>query len=129
MKRTTDVTLRDSTLPAGYPEFIAELKARIRSAQVRAVVSVNRELILLYWQIGGDILARQQTEGWGAKVIDRLSRDLMHEFPDMKGFSVRNLKYMRKFAKDVSRCLNCAAACCTNSLVPQLCPSGSNFRS
>ena len=66
---------------------------------MRAVVSVNRELILLYWQIGGDILARQQTEGWGAKVIDRLSRDLMHEFPDMKGFSVRNLKYMRKFAE------------------------------
>jgi len=99
MKRTTDVTLRDSTLPAGYPEFIAELKARIRSAQVRAVVSVNRELILLYWQIGSDILARQQTEGWGAKVIDRLSRDLIHEFPDMKGFSVRNLKYMRKFAE------------------------------
>ena len=99
MKRTTDVTLRDSTLPAGYPEFIAELKARIRSAQVRAAVSVNRELILLYWQIGSDILARQQTEGWGAKVIDRLSRDLMHEFSDMKGFSVRNLKYMRKFAE------------------------------
>ena len=99
MNRTTDVTLRDSTLPAGYPEFIAELKARIRSAQVRAVVSVNRELILLYWQIGSDILARQQTEGWGAKVIDRLSRDLMHEFPDIKGFSVRNLKYMRKFAE------------------------------
>lgn len=99
MKRTTDATLRDSTLPVGYPEFIAELKARIRSAQVRAVVSVNRELILLYWQIGSDILARQQTEGWGAKVIDRLSRDLMHEFPNMKGFSVRNLKYMRKFAE------------------------------
>jgi predicted nuclease of restriction endonuclease-like (RecB) superfamily len=59
---------------------------------------VNRELILLYWQIGSDILVRQQTEGWGAKVIDRLSRDLLHEFPDMKGFSVRNLKYMRKFA-------------------------------
>ncbi len=99
MKRTTDVTLRDSTLPAGYPEFIAELKARIRSAQYKAVVSVNRELILLYWQIGTDILARQQADGWGAKVIDRLSRDLMHEFPEMKGFSIRNLKYMRKFAE------------------------------
>ncbi|MGP8254425.1 MAG: DUF1016 N-terminal domain-containing protein [Methanoregula sp.] len=63
------------------------------------MVSVNRELILLYWQIGNDILTRQQAEGWGAKVIDRLSRDLVHEFPDMKGFSVRNLKYMRAFAE------------------------------
>jgi predicted nuclease of restriction endonuclease-like (RecB) superfamily len=99
MKRTTDVTPRDSALPAGYPEFIAELKVRIRSAQLRAAVSVNRELIFLYWQIGNDILARQQADGWGTKVIDRLSRDLMHEFPDMKGFSVRNLKYMRKFAE------------------------------
>jgi predicted nuclease of restriction endonuclease-like (RecB) superfamily len=102
MKRTTDVTPRDSALPAGYPEFIAELKVRILSAQVRAAVSVNRELIHLYWQIGTDILARQQADGWGTKVIDRLSRDLMHEFPDMKGFSVRNLKYMRKFARSLS---------------------------
>ena len=88
-----------STLPTGYPEFIDGLKSRIRSARARAVVSVNRELICLYWQIGTGILTRQQTEGWGAKVIDRLSRDLMHEFPDMKGFSVRNLKYMRAFAE------------------------------
>jgi predicted nuclease of restriction endonuclease-like (RecB) superfamily len=66
---------------------------------VKAVFSVNRELIQLYWQIGNEILARQDAEGWGAKVIDRLSRDLMREFPDMKGFSVRNLKYMRKFAE------------------------------
>jgi len=50
------------------------------------VVSVNRELIFLYWQIGTDILTRQEREGWGAKVIDRLSSDLMHEFPEMKGF-------------------------------------------
>ena len=99
MKRTTDVTQRDSALPAGYAEFIAGLKARIRSAQVRAAASVNCELILLYWQIGTDILARQRADGWGAKVIDRLSRDLNSEFPDMKGFSVRNLKYMRKFAE------------------------------
>jgi len=99
MKRTTDVTRHDPSDPAGYREFIAGLKARIHSAQVIAAYSVNRELILLYWQIGSDILVRQQTEGWGAKVIDRLSRDLLHEFPAMKGFSVRNLKYMRKFAE------------------------------
>jgi len=83
---------------AGYPELFADLKARIQSAQVRAALSVNRELVLLYWQIGKAILVRQEEEGWGAKVIARLSRDLSREFPEMKGFSTRNLKYMRAFA-------------------------------
>jgi predicted nuclease of restriction endonuclease-like (RecB) superfamily len=99
MKRKTAITPGDAKLPAGYAEFIATLKDRIRSARVKAVLSVNRELIQLYWQIGNQILARQEAEGWGAKIIDRLSRDLLREFPDMKGFSVRNLKYMRKFAE------------------------------
>ena len=97
MKPRTTTTSR-ANLPEGYPEFIVSLKQRIRTAQVKAALSVNRELVLLYWQIGNDILTRQEREGWGAKVIDRLSTDLIHEFPDMKGFSVRNLKYMRKFA-------------------------------
>jgi len=66
---------------------------------VRAALSVNRELVLLYWQLGQDILTRQRQQGWGAKVIDRLARDLQKEFPDMKGFSPRNLKYMRAFAE------------------------------
>jgi predicted nuclease of restriction endonuclease-like (RecB) superfamily len=66
---------------------------------VRAALSVNRELVLLYWQLGRDILTRQRQQGWGAKVIDRLARDLQKEFPDMKGFSPRNLKYMRAFAE------------------------------
>lgn len=88
-----------SDLPADYHEFITALKSRIRSAQLKAALSVNRELVLLYWQIGNDILIRQDQEGWGAKVIDRLSFDLRKEFPDMKGFSVRNLKYMRRFAE------------------------------
>ena len=74
------------------------LKERIRTAQLRASVSVNRELVLLYWQIGRDILARQKEHGWGAKVIDRLAGDLRREFPGMEGFSPRNLKYMRAFA-------------------------------
>jgi len=98
MKRKTAIVPGDAKLPAGYAEFIISLKERIRSAQAKAVVSVNRELIQLYWQIGNEILARQEAEGWGAKIIDRLSQDLLHEFPDMKGFSVRNLKYMRRFA-------------------------------
>ena len=62
-------------------------------------LAVNRELVLLYWQIGRDILARQASQGWGAKVIERLSHDLRTAFPQMKGFSPRNLKYMRAFAQ------------------------------
>jgi len=99
MKRKAAIAPGDAQLPAGYTELVTSLKDKIRSAQVKAVFSVNRELIQLYWQIGNEILARQETEGWGAKVIDRLSQDLMREFPYMKGFSVRNLKYMRKFAE------------------------------
>ena len=85
--------------PTGYDDFLRDLKARIRTVQVRAALAVNRELVLLYWQIGRDILERQEREGWGAKVIDRLSRDLRREFPEVKGFSSRNLKYMRAFAQ------------------------------
>ena len=85
--------------PAGYADWLADLKARIHSAQQRASLAVNRELVLLYWQIGRDILTRQAEQGWGAKVIDRLAHDLRTAFPDMKGFSPRNLKYMRAFAE------------------------------
>ncbi len=70
----------------------------MQTSQVRAAVAVNRELILLYWQIGRDILRRQREEGWGTKVIDRLGADLHSAFPDMRGFSSRNLKYMRSLA-------------------------------
>lgn len=85
--------------PEGYTDWLAELKNRIHSAQQRATLAVNRELVLLYWQIGRDILARQAEQGWGAKVIDRLAHDLRTAFPEMKGFSPRNLKYMRAFAE------------------------------
>ena len=85
--------------PDSYAQFLADLKSRIHAAQLRASAAVNRELVLLYWQIGRDILDRQQRESWGAKVIDRLAADLKREFPDMKGFSLRNLKYMRRFAE------------------------------
>ena len=92
--------VKDTNLvPKGYEKFLGELKERIRSAQLKAAVSVNRELVLLYWQIGRDILARQKEHGWGAKVIDRLAGDLRREFPGMEGFSPRNLKYMRAFAQ------------------------------
>jgi predicted nuclease of restriction endonuclease-like (RecB) superfamily len=82
-----------------YSDFLRALKERIRTVQVRAALAVNRELVLLYWQIGWEILNRQQQQGWGAKVIDRLAKDLKKEFPEMQGFSTRNLKYMRSFAE------------------------------
>jgi len=85
--------------PDGYADWLADLKGRIHTAQQRATLAVNRELVLLYWQIGRDILARQAKQGWGAKVIERLAHDLRTAFPDMKGFSPRNLKYMRAFAE------------------------------
>lgn len=93
--------MTDSLFPdlAQYQTFLNALKNRIRTAQIKAAIAVNRELILLYWQIGRDILTRQQQEGWGAKVIERLAKDLKKEFPDMKGFSSRNLKYMRSFGE------------------------------
>ena len=83
----------------GYQDLLSLLKSRIRTAQVRAAVAVERELVLLYWGIGKEILLRQQQEGWGAKVIDQLGQDLRHAFPEMQGLSPRNLKYMRALAE------------------------------
>jgi predicted nuclease of restriction endonuclease-like (RecB) superfamily len=82
-----------------YDNFLHELKERIRNAQVRAALAVNRELVMLYWQIGQEILRRQQEQGWGAKVISKLAKDLQKAFPEMKGFSRTNLLYMRAFAE------------------------------
>ncbi|HYL75635.1 MAG TPA: PDDEXK nuclease domain-containing protein [Bryobacteraceae bacterium] len=85
-------------IPEGYEDFLRGLKERIRQAQIRAVLAVNRELVLLYWRIGRDILQRQGQAGWGAKVIERVAADLHSEFPEMTGFSRTNLLYMRAFA-------------------------------
>jgi predicted nuclease of restriction endonuclease-like (RecB) superfamily len=90
---------RSEQLPADYPQFLAEVKLRIAAARTRAVLAVNSELIQLYWEIGRDILDREQREGWGARVINRLAEDLRREFPDMTGLSLRNLRYMRAFAR------------------------------
>lgn len=85
-------------MPMGYIEFLDELKARIQAARVKAALAANYELILLYWDVGRRILEQQAVQGWGAKVVDRLAQDLRGAFPDMKGLSLRNLKYMRAFA-------------------------------
>nr|WP_202901589.1 DUF1016 N-terminal domain-containing protein [Bryobacter aggregatus] len=81
-----------------YAALLASIKERISGAQIRATLAVNRELVLLYWGIGREILKRQEQQGWGAKVIEQLSKDLLRDYPDMQGFSTRNLKYMRAFA-------------------------------
>jgi len=85
-------------IPPDYAAWLAELKTTIRTARLKAGLAVNRELVLLYWRIGKEILERQSAQGWGAKVIDQLARDLRAEFSDMRGFSRTNLLYMRAFA-------------------------------
>jgi predicted nuclease of restriction endonuclease-like (RecB) superfamily len=86
-------------VPADYGQWLSDLKARIASARVRAALSANRELVLLYWDIGREIVDRFERGGWGAKVVEQLSLDLKSAYPDMKGFSLRNLRYMRTFAE------------------------------
>ncbi len=81
-----------------YESIFLELKEKVSSSQFKAVQSVNKELVILYWELGNTILKHQSQKGWGAKIIDTLSHDLKNSFPSMKGFSVRNLKYMRQFA-------------------------------
>jgi predicted nuclease of restriction endonuclease-like (RecB) superfamily len=88
----------DSLLLPNYDHFLKDLKQRIRTAQVKAALAINQEMVMLYWSIGRDILQRQESEGWGTKVIDRLAQDLKAAFPDIRGFSPRNIRYMRTFA-------------------------------
>ena len=85
--------------PPGYAEWLTDLKSRIHAAQQRAALAVNRELLQVYWQLGRDILERQEQAGWGAGIIDQVAADLRTAFPELKGFSRSNLKYMRAFAE------------------------------
>ena len=90
---------RPATSPAGYAEWLTDVKARIQAAQQRAALAVNRELLAFYWRLGRDILERQQRHGWGAGIVDKIAADLRAAFPTMKGFSRANLMYMRAFAE------------------------------
>lgn len=81
-----------------YLAFFNEIKKDIQTSRVKAALAVNRELILLYWRIGNEILTRKKEQGWGSEVVKALSQDLKHAFPEMKGFSERNLVYMQTFA-------------------------------
>ncbi len=86
-------------LPENYIGIISKLKDRIRATRLKAAFAANKELLLLYWELGQAILEMQQSEGWGTRVIDRISADLKADFPDFKGLSVRNLTYMVTFAR------------------------------
>jgi predicted nuclease of restriction endonuclease-like (RecB) superfamily len=85
-------------VPVDYAAWLADLKARIHRERLRVVLASNAVMVLLYWDIGRSILDKQADQGWGSRVIDRLAADLRDAFPEMKGFSPRNLKYMRAFA-------------------------------
>ena len=85
-------------MPIWYPDLLASVSDHIATGRPRAIAAANREMLATYWAIGNDILARQQEERWGTRVIDRLSADLRERFPEARGYSPRNLKYMRAFA-------------------------------
>ena len=85
-------------LTKGYKDLLQSLKEQIKTSQIRAIVSVNSELIRLYWEIGSSIKKKQEQEGWGAKTIEKLAKDLKSAFPEMKGFSRTNISYMVQFA-------------------------------
>jgi predicted nuclease of restriction endonuclease-like (RecB) superfamily len=85
--------------PAEYGELLDVVRERIRAARFRAAVALNRELVVLYWQIGHEILTRQEASRWGARVVERLAEDLRREFPDIRGLSRTNLLYTRAFAE------------------------------
>ena len=82
-----------------YIQTLENIKSAIRTAQIKASLAVNSELIILYWNIGNIILKQQKEQGWGAKVIENISKDLQNSFPNMKGLSYRNLNYMRNFSE------------------------------
>jgi predicted nuclease of restriction endonuclease-like (RecB) superfamily len=91
--------MSENQIDKNYIETLVELKEKIKTAQIKAALSVNSEMICLYWEIGKTILEQQEKQGWGANIINQLSKDLQKSFPEMKGFSSRNLSYMKKLAE------------------------------
>ena len=98
-KAATTQNERSGLLPSCYPEVLDALKDEIVAARLKAAVAVNAALIEMYWRIGMTISTRMAAQGWGAKVVDHLAKDLRSAFPGMKGLSARNLRYMRSFAE------------------------------
>ena len=93
------VLQRQRSVHFDYEDWIRSIKERVQQARIKALLSANAEQNLLYWDVGHEILLKQESEGWGSKIVERMSADLKAAFPDMKGWSPRNLKYMRSFAE------------------------------
>jgi hypothetical protein len=85
------------TTAGNYAALLADIKQRIRTAQVRTAMAGNASMLMLYWEIGGVLAERQKNEGWGAAVLPRLATDLHNDLPEVKGFSARNLRLMIQF--------------------------------
>lgn len=96
--RTPALAKTANPAPSRYAAFLASAKQRIRQVQLQAAVAANAQLVELYWCLGNDILAEERSRGWGAKFVAQLAVDLQREFPEMKGFSPRNLRYMKAFS-------------------------------
>ncbi len=129
-KRTTSLVKTDSTAIAmtGYNEFLNELKEKIRNTQLKAAIAASRELINLYWELGKNIIEKQEKEGWGSKVLERVAKDLQNEFPGIEGFSRTNIFRMRAFYLAYANCLTAVGQLQDNSLEPFFnIPWGHNF--
>lgn len=100
---TAQTTKDEPFLTKEYKKLLKEIKERVLVSQFKAAVSVNTELIKLYWEIGHIVDQKRKTEGWGKKTIEKLAKDLKSAFPEMKGFSRTNISYMVQFAKEISR--------------------------
>lgn len=96
IKQNNEVTLHADK---DYLVLLKDIKQRLKASQLKAVIAVNQELIALYWEIGHKLLKRQQTAQWGDKLLEALSKDIKSSFPGVKGFSLTNLKSMRRFAE------------------------------
>lgn len=96
--------------PKNYLKALQQIKKQVKSAQIKAHLQVNKEMLILYWQIGNIIINKQQEEGWGAKITQKLSQDLIKAFPSMTGFSYSNIRYMQRFAQYYPDLLICPQA-------------------
>ena len=96
-KKSVPIIKKAEVSTGDYKNFITSLKTKIRSAQIKGAIAVNKELIKLYWDIGKDIVEKQDQEGWGSKVLEKVAQDLQNEFPGVEGFSRRNIFRMKSF--------------------------------
>lgn len=129
-KQTTSLVKADSNpiIVTGYVEFLSKIKERIRNSQLKAAIAASRELIKLYWDLGKDIVEKQEKAGWGSKVLERVAKDLQNEFPGIEGFSRTNIFRMKAFYLAYSNCLTAVGQLQVDQLEPFLnIPWGHNF--